>query len=146
MAMLRKELSKKTLVDAPAAHPSRTTIPMLKQMWFRRTSVGVAFALLLGIVWFTFPKNDIMVEPTVATNDTHQTVAPAPIASADAPATAEVATPTVQTKSVAVKTTAKNVTTTSTEKAPVAEKNIAQQTATEEVSAGHRDHAAGQDR
>lgn len=135
MAALRKELAKKTLVDAPAAHPSRTTIPMLKQMWFRRTSVGVAFALLLGIVWFTFPKNDIMVEPTVATNDTHQTVTPAPIASVDASATAEVATPTVQTKSVTVKPTAKNITTTSTEKAPVAEKNIAQQTATEEVSA-----------
>lgn len=134
MAALRKELAKKTLVDAPLAHPSRTTIPMLKQMWFRRTTVGVAFALLLGAVWFTFPKNDIMVEPTVATNQV-QSVTPAPIASTDAPATADVTVPSIQTKSVAVKTTAKNITTTSTEKAPVANQNIAQQTATEEVSA-----------
>lgn len=135
MAALRKELAKKTLVDAPAAHPSRATIPMLKQMWFRRTSVGVALALLLGIVWFSFPKNDIMVEPTVATNQVQPSVTPAPIASVDVPATADVAIPTVQTRSVAVKLTAKNVSVTSTEKAPVASQNIAQQTATEEVSA-----------
>jgi anti-sigma factor RsiW len=134
MAALRKELSKKTLVDAPAVHPSRTTIPMLKQMWFRRSTVGVAFALLLGVVWFSFPKNDIMVEPTVATNQI-QTSAPAPIASTEAPAVADATIPSTQTKSVAVKTTTKKVTTTSTEKAPVANQNIAHQTTTEEVSA-----------
>jgi anti-sigma factor RsiW len=135
MAALRKELTKKTLVDAPPSHPSRVTIPMLKQMWFRRTSVGVAFALLLGVLWFSFPKNDIMVEPTVATNHVQPSVAPATIASVDAPVTTDVAIPSVETKSVAVKTAAKTVTTTSTEKAPVANQNIAQQTATEEVSA-----------
>ncbi len=134
MAALRKELSKKMLVDAPAAHPSRATIPMLKQMWFRRTTIGIAFALLLGVVWFTFPKNDIMVEPTVATNQV-QSVAPAPIASVEPAASTDVTVPSTQTKSVAVKTTTKNVTTTSTVKAPVANQNIAHETATEEVSA-----------
>jgi len=135
MAALRKELSKKTLVDAPAAHPSRATIPMLKQMWFRRTSVGIAFAMLLGAVWFTFPKNDIVVEPTVATNQVQQSVTPAPIASVETPTTTDATVPSTQTKSVAVKTTAKNVTPTSTVKAPVANQNIAHETATEEVSA-----------
>jgi negative regulator of sigma E activity len=135
MAALRKELAKKTLVDAPASRPSRTAIPMLKQMWFRRTSVGVAFALLLGVVWFTFPKNDIMVEPTVATNQVQPAVIPAPIASVETPTAADVTIPSTQTKSVGVKTTRKNVITTSTEKAPVANQNIAQKTSTEEVSA-----------
>ncbi|HEY6172277.1 MAG TPA: hypothetical protein VIX80_08470 [Candidatus Kapabacteria bacterium] len=135
MAVLRKELSKKTLVDAPAARPSRTTIPMLKQMWVRRTTVGVAFALLLGAVWFTFPKNDIVVEPTVATNQVQHSVATAPIASTEAPASVDVTVPAIQTKSVALKPTAKNVTATSTEKAPVVNENLAHETATEEVSA-----------
>lgn len=133
MAALRKELAKKQLVDAPPAHPIRTTAPMIKQMWFRRTSIGVAFALLLGVLWTSFPKNDIQVHPTIALEQPKDSpVASTPIVGTEAPVLADVAVPTAKTTSVTPKQTRKNVSTVATEKAPIAKENIA--ATSEEVS------------
>ncbi len=133
MAALRKELAKKQLVDAPPAHPMRTAAPMIKQMWFRRTSIGVAFALLLGVLWTSLPKNDIQVQPTIALEQPKDSpVASTPIVGTEAPVLADVAAPTAKTTSVTPKQTRKNVSTVATEKAPIAKENIA--AASEEVS------------
>jgi hypothetical protein len=145
LAAIRTELAKKPLVDAPAARPSRTAVPMLKQMWFRRTSVGFAVALLLGALWFSFSKNDIKVEPTVASNEPAATTATAPEvktttpAVTDAPVTAPVTAPASHQVAVAQKPQVKNVTTTSSVKAPAAEKNFATKEQTTEETAAPAD-------
>lgn len=64
--------------DAAPVRPIRTAAPLIKQMWFKRTSIGLAFAMLLGALFFSLPRNEIKVEPSVAEKEP---AASAPLAS-----------------------------------------------------------------
>lgn len=134
MAVLRKELAKKQLIDAPPVHPIRTAVPMFKQMWFRRTTVSAAFALLLGILWTSFSKNDIQVQPTISLQQPQNFPSVStPIVDAPASEVADAVMPAATTTATPVQKRVKHAVTVATEKAPIAhDNNIA--AVTEEIS------------
>jgi hypothetical protein len=66
--------------DAMPVRSVRTAL--VKQLWFKRSSIGLAFAVLLGALFFSLTRNDIKVEPSVADKGTSVT---APLASQEKP-------------------------------------------------------------
>jgi hypothetical protein len=132
IAILRKELAKKQLFDAPPVHQIRTAIPVIKQMWFRRTSIGVAVALLLGVLWITFPKNEIQVQPTIALEQPKDyPISTTPAITSDAPVVTDVALTSSKPSVTTSKQSRKNVGNASSKKAVVEGENIAVATSNE---------------
>jgi hypothetical protein len=66
--------------DAMPVRQVRT--PLVKQLWFKRSSIGLAFAMLLGALFISVTRNDIKVEPSVADKGT---AISAPLASQEKP-------------------------------------------------------------
>lgn len=64
----------------PDAAPVRNAQPAVirtKSFWAKRTTIGVAFAVVIGLLWFAaMPKSDQLAAPTVAQTTTPQPAAP----------------------------------------------------------------------